>query len=321
MGLPKFGWGGGNDWKVVVAARQRRAAADLTALPAAGPARQLVVDALAVVTEILNQDIRLRDRLPAWWSGWRVEGSWRALHEAEAQLAAAHPALPERLPAIRGQAALSLAATDSRRIELGNLDPKSELTPGKRAVVLDVVRAILDVSDEAHAAARALRNKLFVGALVLFGLNTLLGIVGFIRPGFLPMCVERVDAPGHFACASGSTAPSPADVWLTQVMGATGAMVSTVVLLIRRRPSLTPYVMIGYQAVIKVVLGASLAVIGVLVLGAGLGEGLIGPRNQAAVLVAAVVFGYTQQLGTRLLDNYADKLLDDVRPLPKSESA
>jgi hypothetical protein len=79
--------------------------------------------------------------------------------------------------------------------------------------------------------------------------------------------------------------------------------------------------MIGYQAVIKVVLGASLAVIGVLVLGAGLGEGLIGLRNQAAVLVAAVVFGYTQQLGTRLLDNYADKLLDDVRPLPKSESA
>ena len=64
--------------------------------------------------------------------------------------------------------------------------------------------------------------------------------------------------------------------------------IANIVLLIRRRPSLTPYVMIGYQAVIKVVLGASLAVIGVLVLGAGLGEGLIGPRNQAAVLVAAV---------------------------------
>ena len=36
------------------------------------------------------------------------------------------------------------------------------------------------------------------------------------------------------------------------------------------------------------------------------------------VLVAAVVFGYAQQLGTRLLDNYADKLLNEVRPLPRS---
>jgi hypothetical protein len=59
-------------------------------------------------------------------------------------------------------------------------------------------------------------------------------------------------------------------------------------------------------------------VIGVLALGAGLGAGLIGLSNQPAVLVAAVVFGYAQQLGTRLLDNYADKLLDEVRPLPQS---
>jgi hypothetical protein len=320
MGLPKFGWGGGNDWKVVVDARRRRACADLATLAADDPARTAVADALATVTEILEGGNPLLGRLPAWWSGWRVERSWRALHEAEAQLTAADPALPARLPAVRGQVELTLPATDSRRIALDRLAAEQGVA-GVRAVVLDAVRATLDVSDESHAAARALRNKLFVGALVLFGLNTLLGVIGFIRPGFLPMCVDQVGSSSRLACATGSTAPSPADVWLTQVMGATGAMVSTVVLLIRRRPSLTPYVMIGYQAVIKVVLGASLAVIGVLVLGAGLGEGLIGLRNQAAVLVAAVVFGYTQQLGTRLLDNYADKLLDDVRPLPKSESA
>jgi hypothetical protein len=309
MGRPRFGWGGGNDWKVVVEARLHRA--EHAARDAAAPDA-----ALEVVRDVLYGPNPLLGRLPAWWSGWRVERAWRALHEAEALLTADDPALAARLPNLRGQAALALSATDSRRIALDRLTPAEPPSAGDRAVVLDAVRATLDVSDEAHAAARALRNKLFVGAAVLFGLNTLLGIVGFVRPGFLPMCVERVDAPGHLACVSGGTAPSPADVWLTQVMGATGAMVSTVVLLIRRRPSLTPYVMIGYQAVIKVVLGASLAVIGVLALGAGLGVGLIGPRGQAAVLVAAIVFGYTQQLGTRLLDNYADKLLDEVRPLP-----
>ncbi|HEX5401239.1 MAG TPA: hypothetical protein VFX16_02935 [Pseudonocardiaceae bacterium] len=318
MGRPKFGWGGGNDWKVVVEARLLRAE-DQLAFLGVDPVRDDVVRSLDVVRDVLYDNNPLLGRLPAWWSGWRVERSWRALHEAEALLTAADPTLAARLPAIRGQVALALAATDTRRVELEKI--AAQPTSGERAVVLEAVRATLDFSDDAHAAARALRNKLFIGALLLFGLNTLLGIVGFVRPGFLPMCVDRVDAPGHLICASGSTAPSPADVWLTQVMGATGAVVSTVVLLIRRRPSLTPYVMIGYQAVIKVVLGASLAVIGVLVLGAGLGEGLIGLRDQAAVLVAAVVFGYTQQLGTRLLDNYADKLLDEVRPLPKSESA
>jgi len=39
--------------------------------------------------------------------------------------------------------------------------------------------------------------------------------------------------------------------------------------------------------------------------------------NYWTLLIAAVVFGYAQQIGTRLLDNYADKLLDEVRPLPR----
>jgi hypothetical protein len=33
-------------------------------------------------------------------------------------------------------------------------------------------------------------------------------------------------------------------------------------------------------------------------------------------LLWGVLFGYAQQVGTRLLDNYADRLMDEVRPLP-----
>jgi hypothetical protein len=320
MGRPTFGWGGGNDWKVVVEARLSRARAEL-AMAGQIAGREPIEASLQVVADLLYERIPLLGRLPAWWSGWQVERSWRALHEAEALLAAADPELAARLPIVLGQVAIGLSSNDSRRVALEALPRDAVPAAGDRLVVLDAVRASLDASDNAHAAARALRNKLFVGAAVLVGLNTLLGVIGFVRPGFLPMCVDRIEAPGHLVCAGGGGSPSPADVWLTQVLGAAGALVSTVVLLIRRRPSLTPYVMIGYQAVIKVVLGASLAVIGVLVLGAGLGEGLVGPRNQAAVLVAAVVFGYTQQIGTRLLDNYTDKLLDEVRPLAPAEPA
>jgi hypothetical protein len=310
-----------NDWELIVESRLRRAREDVAELgdrPEFQRQRDAATKALDVVDAVLHRRPRLANRLSAWWTGWRVERAWRALHEAEVYLTAADPELAVRLPGLRERVAVGLPETDLRRRALAELVCADPPSAADRAVVTDVVRASFDASDEVHAAARALRNKLVVAAVVLVGLNTLLGVLGFVRPGFLPMCVERVDAPGHLVCASGNTTPSAADVWLIQVMGAAGAVVSTVVLLVRRRPSLSPYILIGYQASIKVLLGALLAVFGVLALGAGIGEGLIGPRGQAAVLIAAVVFGYGQQLGTRLLDNYADHLLDRVRPISRS---
>ena len=307
-----------NDWELIVESRARRARGDLAVLAEHPESRHecaAAAAALSVVETVLSQRIPFWRRLAVWWTGWRVERAWLALHEAEVYLAAADPDLAARLPSLRERVAPTLPENDLRRQALDLLRPDTPPTAADRAVVVDALRAAFDASDEFHAATRALRNKLFVAALVLIVLNTLIGIIGFARPEFLPMCVERVDAPGKFVCTTGAATPRGADVWLTQVMGATGAILATVVLLVRRRPSLSPYILVGYQALIKMLLGAMLAVIGVLVLGAGVGAGLIGLRGQAAVLVAAAVFGYAQQLGTRLLDNYADRLLDRARPL------
>jgi hypothetical protein len=302
-------------WKQIVLARVRRARTDLATLadtPEFQRWRAVAEKALDEAESVANGEVMLRRRPVEWWTGWRVERAWRALHDAEVAIIAADPQLAAHLPAIRVRVALTLPEQDPRRRELETQD-----RPPREAVV-DAVRAAFDASDDSHAEARALRNKLCVAAFALVVLNTVLGLVGIFRPGFLPLCVARVNAPGQVACASGGTASGGADVWLTQVLGATGALIAAVVSLVRRRPSLSPYIMVGYQALIKVLLGAALAVVGVLALAAGLGEGLIGLRGQAAVLVAAVVFGYAQQLGTRLLDNYADRLLDQVKPLPRS---
>jgi MYXO-CTERM domain-containing protein len=309
------------DWALIVESRLERADCDLAALADVADVRHecdSAAKALAVARGVLACPIKFRRRLPVWWSGWRVERAWRALHDAEVYLTAADQDLAARMPALRERVSPVLPENDLRRRALDLLQPNTPPTRADRTVVVDAMRAAFDASDDAHAAARALRNRLFVAALLLVGLSTLLGVLGFAQPGFLPMCVDRVDAPGHLACASGGTGPAPSDVWLTQVMGAAGALIAAVVLLIRRRPSLSPYTLVGYQALIKVLLGALLAVIGVLALGSGLDAGLIEVRGQPAVLVAAVVFGYAQQLGTRLLDNYADRLLDRVRPIPRS---
>lgn len=308
----------GTDWELIVESRVRRVRADLAHLGLDGPDRAAAEESLGVAESVLATRTRWWRALPAWWTGWRVERAWRALHEAEVYVMALDPDLAAHLPALCERVVPCLPEADRRRRALEELHPAEPPTRADRAVVVDAVRAAFDASDEAHAAARALRNKLSMAVLVLVLLNLVLGLVGRLDPGFLPMCVARPDAPARLMCASGGGVPAPGDLWLVQVMGAVGAVIVSVVVFVLRRPSLSPYTLAGYQALIKVLLGALLAVVGVLALGAGVGEGLVGPRTQAALLVAAVVFGYAQQLGTRLLDDYADRLLDRVRPLTRS---
>ncbi|HEY4453062.1 MAG TPA: hypothetical protein VGN81_02020 [Pseudonocardiaceae bacterium] len=312
------------DWRLIVESRVRRARTDLAMLdtdPRSTPDTEVVraaaLESLAVVDAVLRTRTRWWQAPSVWWSGWRIERAWRALHEAEVYLIAADPGLTARLPALAERINPCLPDTDLRRIALSRLRPEDPPNVSDRVVVTDAVRAAFDASDEAHASARALRNKLFVAALALLLVNVLLGVVSSVLPHVLPMCVATNEnlAAAQLICAGGGAHPGGGEVWLVAMMGAVGASIAAVVLLVRRRPSLSPYVLAGYQALIKVLLGALLAVVGVLALGAGLAEGLVWLRGQDAILFWAVLLGYSQQVGTRLLDNYADRLLDRVRPL------
>ncbi|GGP60964.1 hypothetical protein [Saccharothrix coeruleofusca] len=309
------------DWRLVVQSRLDRVRADLAALGPPDPLdpesqqwRAVAEQAAAVVEEMITHDEPRWRAIASWWSGWHIERAWRALHEAEIAVVAAGSGFLGRLPGLRARVAEQLDAEDPRRRALEELRPGEYPLSVERELVVDALRAAFDQSDFAHAGSRALRNKLIAASVVLFVVNTVLGVVGLVRPGLVPMCVGSERLPT--VCPSGR-APSGADVWLIQVLGAFGAVLSAVVLLLRRRPSLSPYIMIGYQAAIKVLLGAALAVVGILALGAGVTTGLIGVASQAALLLWAVILGYSQQVATRLLDSYADRVLDQARPLPR----
>jgi hypothetical protein len=306
------------DWQLTVESRARRVRADLAALPSA-PATEVARKAAEVSLEVVDTALRSANRKwwrsgASWWSGWYIERAWRALHEAEIYLAAADPDLLTRLPGLRARVAMYLDESDPRRQAIEAAEPA-------RAVVMDAMRAAFDASDDAHAAARALRNKLIVISVALFVLNTVFGLVGILKPGLVPMCMppSRTAQTGVL-CPTGAAAASGWDVWMVQLFGALGATISVVLLLIRRRPDLSPYVLVGYQALVKILLGSALAVVGVLALGAGLVSGIVYVGSQAALLLWGVIFGYAQQVGTRLLDNYADRLMDQVRPLPERVS-
>jgi hypothetical protein len=302
------------DWQLTVESRARRVRADLAALPPA-PASEVARKAAEVSLEIVDTALRNANGKwwrsgASWWSGWHIERAWRALHEAEICLAAADPDLSARLPGLRARVRMYLEESDPRLHAVEEPEPD-------RAIVVDAMRAAFDASDDSHAAARALRNKLVVISLALFVLNTVLGLIGILRPGLVPMCMPPNQTTQAVAlCPTGSGTPSGWDVWMVQLFGALGATISVVILLIRRRPDLSPYVLVGYQALVKILLGSALSVVGMLALGAGLVSGIVYVGSQAALLLWCVLFGYAQQVGTRLLDNYADRLMDEVRPLP-----
>jgi hypothetical protein len=306
------------DWQLTVESRARRVRAELDALQSV-PDTEHFLRAAALSLDVVDAALRNADSKwwrsgTAWWSGWHIERAWRALHEAEVYAIAADPELPARIPGIRARVSRYLDDDDPRRQALDELAATGGAAD--RAVIVDAVRAAFDASDEAHAAARSLRNKLIITAFALLLLNTILGVIGVLQPGLVPMCLPaEQSAADVMVCPNGGAGPSGWDVWQVQLFGALGAAVSVVVLLIRRRPAVSPYVLIGYQALIKVLLGSTLSIIGVLALGAGLLQGLVCVATHAALLLWAVLFGYAQQLGTRLLDNYADRVMDEVRPV------
>ncbi|AHH94348.1 hypothetical protein BC739_007247 [Kutzneria viridogrisea] len=313
------------DWQLTVEARARRVRAELTDLetvPGTERDRAAALMSLEVVDAALHARDRWLHAIASWWSGWHIERAWRALHEAEIRVEAAQPDLAGRLPGLRQRVASYLPEDDLRRRALESLQPSRPASSVDRAVVVDALRAAFDATDDAHGGARALRNKLIAAAVILFVINTALGVLGLVRAGFIPMCAHLPEAGEHSSqltvCASGGRLPGPADIWLVQLVGAFGAIIAAVVLLTRRRPSLSPYVLIGYQALIKVLLGSALAVVGVLALSAGVAQGLTCITSQSALLLWSALLGYSQQVGTRLLDNYADRVMDQVRPLPET---
>ncbi|WP_156893353.1 hypothetical protein [Actinokineospora enzanensis] len=259
--------------------------------------------------EIAARAATARSRLRRWYSGSSIERAWRAIHLAEELLVSSAPDLPGRLPYVRGVVGRKL---DEKNPHWQALDPTTfdgldDAT--QRVMVLSALRAAHSVTDDAAAAVRSLRNRIILFGLLLLAVNLTIGWLTALHERMLPLCLGQGTA---LVCPTGGSAPSSGDVWWLQLMGVLGASIAVVVLLLRSKPSVVPYSLTPYQALVKIMLGAILAVVGVLVLRTGLLHDPIG--NHAALLLFALVLGYSQEVGTRLLDNFADQVVQKAQP-------
>lgn len=276
------------------------------------PPRSVVV-ALGTARQAVTagRDRTLVQRVLAWWSGWDAERGWRSLHAAEVELVTSSADLPARLPGIQHRVTRECPPADPRLRQLDALrkklrdNPDAGIRDGDRVSVAEAMRAAFTAADDALTGVRNLRNRMLVFGALLGALNVLLAVLAAGRPGWLPLCSGS-------ACPSGAgTAASGGDVVTVQLFGAFGALLAVVMLLVHTKPGLLTYQLPGYLSFIKLMLGSAMAVVGVLVLVAAEFEAVIG--SQAALLVAALVFGYSQQIATRFLDSYAERLVGKAK--------
>lgn len=271
-----------------------------------------VDEALDTAWQAVSQSRSVWDRVKVWWSGWDAERGWHAVHRADVELVSNSADLASRLPGIRGQVAKELSATDPCLQALDKIDAKTldNAEPGKaaaaRAVVAEAMRAAYAVADDALRSVRILRNQMLVFGAVLTILNLTLGILGSMRPELIPLCTT-----GEICPSGPGTAPTGGDIWTIQMLGVLGAVIAVVWLLVNSPPQLITYGLTGYQSLVKITLGGTLAVVGVLGVAAGAFETLI--NSQASLLFAALVFGYAQQVATRSLDNAATRLVGKAK--------
>jgi len=265
-----------------------------------GPPPHGVPEAMAIA----HLSTKATSGLGNWYSGANIERAWRSLHFAESRVVASSPDLGGRLAAVRERVLEDLDRNDLRVKALQEVKAAS-IGPEERATVAEALRAAYSTSDNSHTAVRSLRNRLLLFGLLMLGLNIGLGVLSSLSPMLLPLCVKDF-------CATGGVGPAGGDVWLIQMLGALGGAVAVVILLLRTRPSVVAYTLTPYQACIKIMLGAVLAIVGVLIAATGVLEGIVTTRP--ALLVLALILGYSQQVGTRFLDSYADTVVGKAQP-------
>jgi hypothetical protein len=219
-----------------------------------------------------------------------------------------------------------------------------------RDAIISAFRAATIEARREVTRVRSFRNILLVGAVVLTLGAAALVAIAIIECEALPLCFtpgdtvvcpsasQRVDVSGVDAVSDGSptdqqvaqraaavdaamrSATSSWDVPMVELIGLIAAAVATAAALRGLRGTSTPYSLPIALAVLKLPTGALTAVLGILLLRGEFIPGLSALDTSGQILAWAIVFGYAQQLLTRMVDQRAQGVLDDIGTVDQSKS-
>lgn len=276
-------------------------------------ARKLLREAEAFILE--------RSNLVSWWSGKLYEGTLLRLHAAEVEIARLMtPAQAVgRVDSVLALARPLCAGNDPRLLTVQQLTPKKTGdVPDRRlpGALADLLQAASHVEEERAARSRNFRNRLIRAGAVVLGLLVLALIAAWVVPGSIPVC-GQLARPAQTALTSchrdgASHLPGEAlygDVALVMLFGMLGAALPMTARLQQFGGSWNPYGLPFYQEIVKLPIGALVAVGGLLLIHTNIAPLFKPPSDWNAVVADAVLLGIAQLVFTRAIDQRVSKML------------
>lgn len=276
---------------------------------------------------------RTGGRLVEYWTGSIRQETWLAIHEADVVLTYARPAehiraelpglrqmvrrrvddavyredLLERLKSIEG--ALDEQANSARKTgnngsrNGGSSGTALTLMQADREAVAHAKQEVYEISAKGYESQRSFRNIILVTAVIAALVAAALAIFGL----FDDTITYRLDMYPNTGSKTW-----PETIWPIELVGALAGFIVAITAL-RRLPGRGPYSLRVAQAGLKVPVGALTALTGMLLLQSSAFG--IGPVKTKGEFVAwAFVFGASQELVTRLVDQKAATVAEKARP-------
>jgi len=261
-------------------------------------------------------------RFPNWWGGRLVEAAYQNLHAAEALMARLYG--PEELTAeipeavSRVEAGLNRDDPRTRAAMRLNDYPQKLDVPSARARLAKAIEVGHNAGDRDHTRLRGFRNAVLAAALVLTALLVVFGAYMLFNHERIPLCFTPANAEGEpptWVCPTGEHAidagdpTSPHDFLVVGLLGLLGGAFSAALAIRGLHGTTTPYDVPLMLAILKLPLGVLTAVSFLIALRGEFVPGLSELDSQGQILAYALVFGYSQQLLSGLLDRHAQGLL------------
>ena len=295
----------------VEAARQRRLTRE----------QETIADGVTEIIAAARRAALREDPKPHWWTNWwrgtLVETAYLNLHSARAQLVDLYDEfeLQAEVPTALARAQATLHRDDPRRTAAVQLLKADPFDPDRaRPVLRRLIDDSYEKSDLEHAQLRSFRNIVVISALLMLALVVATVIVIARNPSWLPLCFTGSGANPAQVCptSTGSIGPRGADIIMIAVLGALGGTLSSAVSIRNLKGTSTPYDVPVALGFLKVPLGAFTAILALVAIRGGFVPGLTDLDSQEQILAYALVFGFAQQLLSRLLDQRAQTLMEGL---------
>ncbi|GAA0503965.1 hypothetical protein Ade02nite_35190 [Paractinoplanes deccanensis] len=282
---------------------------------------------------------------PGSRSGPLMERAASNLDAAEADLLALAPPsfVLSQMPGLLREVRTHLSPDDPRRQEFeviarelgaGGPAPRDAdltLVETERGKIVSVVRAVRAAAMRERVRLRSFRSVVVVTGLLMALLAVGIALLGLLRPSALPLCFAPEQSGSvTVVCPTARSAPfipedfppqralpvrdvdavtaetvRPLDLLVVELVGLAAAAVGAALALRGARGSSERYGLPIALAALKLPTGALTAFLGLLLLRGQFVPGLGALDAPAQILGWALVFGYGQQLFTRLVDREA----------------